>query len=83
MAELILKHDTTTGLAVLTSDWGKGANPGIPGHDIGCNYNQAAANTLYVGVATERVVKQLVSLCSWFARKESTSSTGDLLFTLG
>ena len=54
MANLILEHDTVhqPGLAVLTVDWSAGAD------HLLC-YEKAAANTRYVGVATQRVVKQL------------------------
>ena len=40
-------------LYVLAVDWSKGAFPSVP------PYTPAAANTRYVGVATERVVRQL------------------------
>jgi pancreatic triacylglycerol lipase len=57
IAMLVLGYDNTAGLAVLTVDWKLGANPpGVAGFD----YAQAAANTRYVGVATERLVRQLV-----------------------
>ena len=52
MANLILEEDTRPGLAVLTVDWSEGA-----AHML--HYEVAAANTRYVGVATERVVRQI------------------------
>ena len=60
MADLILKHDAKVD-AVLTVDWELGAfPPTICGKGVfGANYDEAAANTRYVGVATERIVRQL------------------------
>ena len=60
MADLILQHDPKVD-AVLTVDWEAGAfPPTICGKGVfGANYDEAAANTRYVGVATERVVRQL------------------------
>ena len=54
MSNLILEEDTVhqPGLAVLTVDWSEGAGP-LTEYDI------PAANTRYVGVATQLVVKQL------------------------
>ena len=49
MARDITENDPTEDLYVLTVDWGKQFT----------NYTAAAASTIYVGVATERVVKQL------------------------
>ena len=49
MAREITEHDPTPGLHVLTVDWGKEFT----------NYTAAAASSVYVGVATERVVRQL------------------------
>ena len=49
MARETTEHDKTEGLYVMTVDWGKQFT----------NYTAAAASTIYVGVATERIVKQL------------------------
>ena len=63
MADLILEHDPKVD-AVLTVDWELGAfPPTICGKGVfGANYDEAAANTRYVGVATERVVRQLAQV---------------------
>ena len=60
MADLIIENDPKVD-AVLTVDWKLGAfPPTICGKGVfGANYDEAAANTRYVGVATERVVRQL------------------------
>ena len=50
MAVEVLAADTTQQLGVITVDWEEGA---------GGSYGPAAANTRYVGIATERIVKQL------------------------
>lgn len=49
MAREITENDRTEHLFVLTVDWGKQFT----------NYTAAAASTVYVGVAAERIVKQL------------------------
>ena len=57
LSHSLLLHDSRLD-AVLLVDWRFGANPdGVL--DIRADYHQAAANTRYVGVATERVLRQL------------------------
>ena len=55
MAREILREDPTNKLGVLTVDWSEGATGGI----TLTRYNPPAANTRYVGVATERIITQL------------------------
>jgi pimeloyl-ACP methyl ester carboxylesterase len=52
IADLVMKHDKTDTLAVLTIDWNEGA-------DLRDGYALAVANTRYVGIAAERVIRQL------------------------
>ena len=56
MAEEVLAADSREGLGVLTVDWEEGAAASIWS---ALDYDPPAANTRYVGVATERVVALL------------------------
>ena len=68
MAQLVMKNDKTKNIGVLTVDWSEGADidlgkrkkRGFLGNVLQSYvYNPSSANTRYVGVATERIVKQL------------------------
>ena len=54
MAKEVLDADPSSKLGVLSVDWEKGASGGWT-----INYDPPAANTRYVGIATERIIKLL------------------------
>ena len=79
LVQEILRTDKQQNLGILVVDWKKGANLDWKSltRKLTGPYLQAAANTRYVGVATERIVNQmdhtlhwsqLRSPCLWFPR---------------